>query len=114
MCFLINLSNFNILIILAIGKAFSVLSDAQKRKQYDNYGPESFEASGETSTRSTHTHRSHYGTHYSWNDEEFSADELFNLFFGGTTAHSSHNRRRQAQHSSTQHNFTFTQSPVKC
>lgn len=99
----------------AIGKAFSVLSDAQKRKQYDNYGPESFEASsGETSTRSSHGHRSQYGTHYSWNEEEFSADELFNLFFGGTTAHSSHTRRRQqAQqhaHASNGANFTFTQS----
>ena len=105
------------ILFAAIGKAFSVLSDAQKRKQYDNYGPESFEASGETSTRSSHGHRSQYGTHYSWNEEEFSADELFNLFFGGTTAHSSHTRRRQqaqqhAHASSNGANFTFTQSQV--
>lgn len=100
----------------AIGKAFSVLSDAQKRKQYDNYGAESFESSGSSPSRSSHGHgyRTHYSSNsYSWNDEEFSADELFNLFFGGSAAHSSHARRHQAEHrrqANGGQNFTFTNS----
>lgn len=100
--------------ILAIGKAFSVLSDAQKRKQYDNYGPEAFnENSGGTPSRSTHGYRSHHGTHYSWNEEEFSADELFNLFFGGSAAHT---RRRQNNHQQARaQEFNFSSSSVnKC
>lgn len=98
----------------AIGKAFSVLSDAQKRKQYDNYGAESFESGGSAPTRS---HRQSYysSTHYSWNDEEFSADELFNLFFGGNPAYAAQTRRRQAQHHQQQQRaghqeFTFNTS----
>jgi len=96
----------------AIGKAFSVLSDAQKRKQYDNYGPEVFnESSGGTPSRSTHGYRSHH-THYSWNEEEFSADELFNLFFGGSAAHTSYARRRQNHHHQNQRaqEFNFSSS----
>lgn len=89
----------------AIGKAFSVLSDAQKRKQYDNYGPESFEPSGGGSSRSYST-RQHY-SHYSWNDEEFSADELFNLFFGGAGVHAQQARRRQNHHHHRNPEFTF-------
>lgn len=94
-----------------IGKAFSVLSDAQKRKQYDNYGPESFESSGGAPSRS-HSHRSQYSTHYSWNEEEFSADELFNLFFGGAAAHNQQRRRQQAAHQQHrgQNDTNFTSS----
>ncbi len=98
----------------AIGKAFSVLSDAQKRKQYDNFGAESFESSGGAPTRS---HRQGYysNSHYSWNEEEFSADELFNLFFGGNPAYAAQTRRRQAQHHQQQQRaghqeFTFNTS----
>lgn len=93
----------------AIGKAFSVLSDAQKRKQYDNYGAESFEASGGAPSH-RNTYRT-YNSHYSWNEEEFSADELFNLFFGGNPAHATHARRRaQHQHHNRGQDFTFTTS----
>jgi len=98
-----------------IGKAFSVLSDEQKRKQYDNYGPESFESSGGAPSRSHgHGYRTHYNTHsYSWNEEDFSADELFNLFFGGAAAHNQTRRRQQAAHHAQQrgqNDFTFTSS----
>lgn len=62
----------------AIGKAFAVLSDAQKRKQYDSYGPESFEEGG-TSNETYRHRRSHQAQYSYWNDEDFSADELFNV-----------------------------------
>jgi DnaJ-class molecular chaperone len=95
----------------AIGKAFAVLSDAKKRQDYDSFGPEIFDSSANlnratrspsfhSSTSNLHTktngghkqncHHSQGGsgngsnntrTNY-WNDDEFSADELFNLFFG--------------------------------
>lgn len=98
----------------AIGKAFSVLSDAQKRRQYDNYGPESFDSSGGTPGRSHGQHRQQY-SHYSWNEEEFSADELFNLFFGGAGVHTQQARRRQQQQHHHHQNarnpeFTFASS----
>jgi DnaJ family protein B protein 12 len=99
----------------AIGKAFSVLSDAQKRKQYDNYGAESFESSGAPSRSQRQGYYS--STQYSWNEEEFSADELFNLFFGGNPAYAAQTRRRQAQHQQQQQRtrtggqeFTFNTS----
>jgi len=100
----------------AIGKAFAVLSDAQKRKQYDSYGPESFDGS-ESSSHETNRHRHQQGQYHSyWNEEDFSADELFNLFFGGGGAYtaSSTNRRRHANHTHAapngQANFTFSSS----
>jgi DnaJ family protein B protein 12 len=92
----------------AIGKAFAVLSDTEKRKQYDQLGPESFEDSVQsTSTSSTRNrYRSgHHNTYY-WNDDDFSADELFNIFFGTTAT----NRRTHPHrnHAYTQNNFNFS------
>lgn len=84
----------------AIGKAFSVLSDAQKRKQYDTYGAESFESSGGGTPSRGGYRRSH--AQYTWNDEDFSADELFNLFFGGAGGLHTQHRQRQ-QHAQRQH-----------
>jgi DnaJ family protein B protein 12 len=74
-----------------IGKAFAILNDTSKRRQYDQLGPESFDSSNTSSemrrhdhTRNRHSHRGSngYNAQYYWNDEDFSADELFNLFFG--------------------------------
>lgn len=90
-----------------IGQAFSVLNDPTKRRQYDAYGAESFENSeGPSSHRTRNT--------YTFNDEEFSADELFNLFFGGVSGVNTSHRRRPAHHHRNQHHhhhhqdFTFT------
>lgn len=90
----------------AIGKAFAVLSDTKKRKDYDIYGPEMFEApmSGGGATRHANLRRGSFSnaaysrkgangtaqssrpnsrtTFYYWSEDDFSADELFNLFFG--------------------------------
>jgi DnaJ family protein B protein 12 len=101
----------------AIGKAFAVLSDTEKRRQYDNYGPEMFDTENSSSVRRNHTSSARNRTyHYNnyWNDDEFSADELFNLFFGNNFAA---NQRRRQQHyhsqpSSNQTNFVFTSSNV--
>ncbi len=103
----------------AIGKAFAVLSDSKKRCDYDNYGPDIFDSSANfnssrarsqsfhSSTSNLYTkssngmghkqncHHSQGGnsnhrTNY-WNDDEFSADELFNLFFGNYAANNGNN-----------------------
>ncbi len=89
----------------AIGKAFAILSDTQKRKHYDDYGPEFFDqtTSGSSSSasrqRTSHASRGDHHYNYShWNQEEFSADELFNLFFGRNYAAASHATHRARHH----------------
>ena len=50
--------------VSAVGNAFAVLSDAEKRKQYDLYGPD--EANSHSSHRNTYTHeysRGYEGKH---------------------------------------------------
>uniref|UniRef100_T1JJ41 J domain-containing protein n=1 Tax=Strigamia maritima TaxID=126957 RepID=T1JJ41_STRMM len=62
----------------AIGNAFAVLSDAQKRKKYDLYGPE------DEAQRRGRTRDEYYEYDYTRGFEaEMSAEELFNMFFGG-------------------------------
>jgi DnaJ family protein B protein 12 len=98
----------------AIGKAFAILSDVQKRKQYDTYGADAFDEakSDGHATGSRHRYQrsgfgqsgggAYHNNSYYWNDDDFSAEELFNLFFGSnyaTTSASAHHRsRHQAQH----------------
>ncbi|XP_022086493.1 dnaJ homolog subfamily B member 12-like [Acanthaster planci] len=68
----------------AIGKAFSVLSDAEKRKRYDMFGDESPEVSNVRRRR--HHHHHHGGFYYEtrgFDDDDFSPEDLFNMFFGG-------------------------------
>ena len=99
----------------AIGKAFATLSDTKKREQYDSYGPSMFETddSSNAPSRSRYNRASHTG-HYQnyWNDDEFSADELFNLFFGNVGGNATHHRRRAHTHTMNagQSNFVFTSS----
>lgn len=61
----------------AIGNAFSVLSDPEKRKKYDLYG--------EDVSHQIRTNRDGYD-HYDYSrgfEGDISAEELFNMFFGG-------------------------------
>jgi len=61
----------------AIGNAYAVLSDATKRRQYDVYGDEEPRSSG----RSSHGFHDHDPSHGFQGD--MSAEEIFNMFFGG-------------------------------
>ncbi|EZA49366.1 hypothetical protein DMN91_008986 [Ooceraea biroi] len=59
----------------AIGNAVAILTDAEKRKQYDMYGPEE--------ERMQNSHQGH--THYNYTrgfEADITAEELFNMFFG--------------------------------
>ncbi|XP_063047891.1 dnaJ homolog subfamily B member 12a [Engraulis encrasicolus] len=58
----------------AIGNAYAVLSNAEKRKQYDLYGEEK----AHTSSRHGHGHGHHH--HF---EADISPEDLFNMFFGG-------------------------------
>lgn len=81
---------------IAIGKAFSVLSDPKKREQYDQYG----QAMEPQYHRSGHTGgRQQY--YYYEDDDDFSAEEIFNMFFGQGVATRAHRRRHQP------HSFHF-------
>ncbi|KPP61832.1 dnaJsubfamily C member 18-like, partial [Scleropages formosus] len=63
----------------AIGNAYAVLSNPEKRQQYDLYGEESMaESSSHPGTRARHR-RSYYQDFQS----DISPEELFNIFFGG-------------------------------
>ena len=60
---------------IAIGKAFSILSDPNKREQYDRYG--------HAMEPQYHRGSSSGGQYYHYyEDDDFSAEEIFNLFFG--------------------------------
>lgn len=59
----------------ALGNACAVLTDAEKRKQYDLYGSEEERVS---------SHHRHHAENYTRGFEsEATAEEIFNMFFGG-------------------------------
>ncbi|GIY36683.1 dnaJ homolog subfamily B member 12 [Caerostris darwini] len=79
----------------AIGNAFAVLSDPEKKKQYDAFG-----SSDNKSYRRTGCHRNASYYEYSRGFEsDISAEELFNIFFGGgfTPGMSPHSYTRRTQ-----------------
>ncbi|KAK2583005.1 hypothetical protein KPH14_009050 [Odynerus spinipes] len=61
----------------AIGNAVAILTDVEKRKQYDLYGPEE-ERLQSSQARQNHTHNYTRGF-----EADITAEELFNMFFGG-------------------------------
>jgi len=67
----------------AIGNAYAVLSDEGKRRQYDLYGSDEEQASRSSGRRS------HRGGFYEYEDPshgfqgDMTAEEIFNMFFGG-------------------------------
>lgn len=63
----------------AVGKAFTILSDADKRAHYDRYGDQVPEEQ---------VHRQRHG-------EEVNAEDIFNMFFGGGLHPRHAHRRRQ-------------------
>ncbi|XP_045597886.2 dnaJ homolog subfamily B member 14 isoform X1 [Procambarus clarkii] len=61
----------------AVGNAFAVLSDPEKKKQYDLYGPE--ESNSPSQNRNSYNHHD-FTRGY---ESDMTAEELFNMFFGG-------------------------------
>ena len=64
----------------AIGNAFAVLSDPEKKRQYDLYGPMDSQPSGPRSRRTRQGFYEHDPTHGF--ESDMTAEEIFNMFFG--------------------------------
>lgn len=75
---LINQSCFYFFSFPAIGKAYAVLSDPEKRSRYDRFGEDGL------NLRTTQTNRGY--------DPEFDADELFRAFFGDSFGFGGHHQ----------------------
>ena len=70
--------------LIAIGNAFAVLSNAEKRRQYDVYGADADLNRPSSTARRRHYHSDQFEHDFSRGFEsEMTAEELFNLFFGG-------------------------------
>ncbi|PSN48438.1 DnaJ subfamily B member 12 [Blattella germanica] len=65
----------------AIGNAAAILTDAEKRKQYDLYGSE--EERIQQSQRHSHSAYREYNNYTRGFEADITAEELFNMFFGG-------------------------------
>ncbi|XP_056140678.1 dnaJ homolog subfamily C member 18 isoform X2 [Lampris incognitus] len=62
----------------AIGNAYAVLSNPEKRQQYDQFGEQP-----PTHQHSTQSHHGHYRSFNRDFEADISPEELFNIFFGG-------------------------------
>lgn len=61
---------FILVLFIAIGNAYAILSNTEKRKQYDLYGEEK-------------VHQSRHGHSHHGFEADISPEDLFNMFFGG-------------------------------
>lgn len=66
----------------SLGHAAASLTDSEKRKQYDLYGNEATAASSARHYHTNHEYEHVYRTAGSGFDSDFTAEELFNMFFG--------------------------------
>ncbi|XP_060941520.1 dnaJ homolog subfamily C member 18 [Limanda limanda] len=64
----------------AIGNAYAVLSNPEKRQQYDQYGDQSAASAPQPSSHSRHGHYRSFNRDF---EADISPEELFNIFFGG-------------------------------
>ncbi|XP_075167747.1 dnaJ homolog subfamily B member 12 [Haematobia irritans] len=96
-----------------LGNAMSILTDARKRKEYDLAGGNYITASGNnqsfhrtssyhqfyhTDNGYHHHHHEQYSSEASFNaNEEFTAEELFHMFFGNYPSSQNNYRRRPYQ-----------------
>lgn len=82
----------------AVGNAVAVLTDAEKRKSYDLYGSDEDRQSVHR-TNSFRTYRTQEYAYARGFESEFTAEELFNMFFGGGfPQHAAQTRYRRYQH----------------
>ncbi|VDL71264.1 unnamed protein product [Nippostrongylus brasiliensis] len=82
----------------ALGNAYAVLSNEEKRKQYDLYGADS----GNNVSRGQRGDFFEYDYAHGF-DAEFSPEEIFNMFFGGGFPSESVRRGRHGFHSTAHH-----------
>ncbi|VDK61779.1 unnamed protein product [Cylicostephanus goldi] len=97
---------------VALGNAYAVLSNEEKRKQYDLYG-----ADGGNGSNVSSSSRGHRGDFFEYDyahgfDAEFTPEEIFNMFFGGGFPSESVRRRGHTYHH-TAHHSTRNQNELR-
>lgn len=93
----------------AIGNAVAILTDAEKRKSYDLYGADEQHHPAAASARRSQHARYEYA--YSRGFEtEFTAEELFNMFFGGNIPTQHVYTRQRRFHRAEQQQYREPQS----
>uniref|UniRef100_U5EXV9 J domain-containing protein n=1 Tax=Corethrella appendiculata TaxID=1370023 RepID=U5EXV9_9DIPT len=88
----------------AVGNAVAVLTDPQKRKAYDLYGSEQI-TSNYRSKSSSHNASSYEYAYSRGFESDVTAEELFNIFFGGGFTNHRHTERHRPRFS----NFEYQQ-----
>lgn len=84
----------------AVGKAFAVLSDQEKKSHYDQYGTQGSEASQNSQRRAYY-------------EDDISPEDIFNMFFGGgfRPPRRTHVRPRHAHHTANSNSADNQQRP---
>lgn len=99
----------------AIGNAVAVLTDPEKRKSYDLYGkdePSSFVRRQNGFNQSGYRHEYAYARGF---ESEFTAEELFNMFFGGGfPQQAAQTRYRRQQYTHEAQTVSFIENVVTC
>ncbi|KAF9204477.1 hypothetical protein BGZ49_005259 [Haplosporangium sp. Z 27] len=92
-----------------VSKAFTVLSDSQKRAIFDQHGPEEGRNSSVNYDRANPTGQQFAYSRRGMQGDEVSPEELFNMFFGGGSFggsfHSTNGRSRTQQYHQRQEYF---------
>ncbi|KAF0698186.1 Aste57867_11171 [Aphanomyces stellatus] len=94
----------------AVGKAFTILSDDQKRADYDRFGDN---APGENGGGGGARQRSRYHGGGGFHDEDISPEDIFNMFFGGGMPSNRMNRQRQQQQRQQQQQNAHPRTPMQ-
>lgn len=96
----------------ALGNAYAVLSDTDKRRQYDQYGAEAANSHTPTTRRRGGGHGAFFEHDYAHGFEaEFTPEEIFNMFFGGGFPTEQVRRRARYAQQQQYHHYEQQQSP---
>lgn len=83
-----------------VANAVAILTDSEKRKQYDLYGPD--ETNNSSSMHSHHRH----GEYYESGPFDFSAEDIFNMYFTNSFhSHQYNPSQRRRFHRANEHDY---------
>ena len=94
-----------------ISEAYSVLSDSTKRKQYDQFGPDAFNANQGGGFGGFQGGFGDFGG-FGFNQEDL--EDIFSSFFGGSSRQKNRNAGVKGEDSLVRLNLTFEESVFGC